>query len=131
MAAVHRGFQHRRKAFQHAADLQVAVHAGLPVDDFQRIIEKMRVDLALQRHNAGVAQRKLLFINMFKLVEQGVAHRVKAVAQCAHFAAGQGRLLDLHAKAAKLYLPCRGNQRVNRAGDLAGKKAQYKAHHGQ
>ena len=78
---VHGGLHHGGKGLNHAAHPFIPFHSGLPVDDFQRIVQEMGIDLGLQRHDIGIPQRQLLQINLFKLVLQLIGHAVEGIIQ--------------------------------------------------
>ena len=101
------------QSLHHMGDGFVAVHAGLPVDAFQRVVEKVRIDTALHGLNARVPQGDLFLVGAVDQVFQLAAHFGKGVAQLAKLAG------SLHgdglAQLALLHPPGGGGQLADRA----------------
>ena len=105
------------QGLHHMSHRFVAVHAGLPVDAFQRVVEEVRVDAALHGLNARVPQGDLLLVGAVDQVFQLAAHFGKGISQLAKLAG------SLHGdglpQLAFLHPPGGGGQLADRAHDAA------------
>ena len=86
-------------------------HTRLPIHKLQRIVKKVRVDLALQRDDAGVLQRQLLPVYPIEQIEHLVAHSVEGLDQVADLIVP--RRLGMHAQLAVFQGPRRAGEPVS------------------
>ena len=131
MLTVHGRVQHRGQRLQHLTYLHVVGQARFPVDDLQRVIQKMGVDLALQSHDLRVPQGQLLLIDALELIFQLVAHGVEAVAQIGELLAAQPPGVHLNAEFTLLDVRRSPAQRDDGPVYLAVQKRDDRSHQRQ
>ena len=104
----------------HVLDRLAAFHAGFPVDGLQGVVQKMRVDPALQRLDLRVLQLDLLLVRLFDKLFQADGHVGEGDAEIAEFVASAHG--DGDAELPGFDAPGRVREQADGPGDAAAHK---------